>query len=491
MSDAVGILERLKAHRTLGDAPVAELEWLAAHGTLRKFRAGAAVTKKGIPVTVMMILLEGHVAIRVDRGVGAHKIMEWKGGDVSGVLPYSRGAVSPNDGCAEVDTELVEIPRDHFPELIRECPTVTAKLVHVMLDRARIFTSTALRDEKLVSLGRLAAGLAHELNNPASAARRAAALLAGTEEEADAAARQLAAARLTDAQLAAIDAARAACHAREPRAHLSGLERSDREEAIADWLRAHGANASAAGALVETRVELADLDALATVLEGPALDAALRWLAAGSALRSLAGAIEMSAARISEIVQAVKGFTFMDQAPTPEPVDIRRGITDAITMLEAKVRAKAAEVTVAFAEGLPPALAVGAEINQVWMNLLDNALDAIGAEGRIRVSAAREFGHVVVHVVDDGPGIPPEVLARIFEPFFTTKGVGEGTGLGLDIVRRLLQRHEGGIEVESQAGRTDFRVWLPAADATPEELREAPMKRTSAIHRRPGADRTA
>jgi signal transduction histidine kinase len=477
---APSLVDRLLQHRRLGDAPRAELEWLAARGRIRFVKAGEAATQKGVPVLVMMVILEGHLVIRADRGAGAHKLIEWRGGDVSGLLPYSRGAVSPNDGMAEEDSTILEIPREHFPAMIHECPTITAKCVHVMLDRARAFTSSDLRDEKLVSLGKLAAGLAHELNNPASAAVRAARLLSESQVAADDAARRLGAARLDDAQLAALDAVRDACRAIAPGRILSGLERADREEAIGDWLRAHRASDGCAGPLAETPVTIAQLDALAAAIAGPPLDAALRWLASGCAVRSLAGAIEISAARIADIVQAVKGFTYMDQALDTRPVDIRPGIADAITMLAAKVRAKSADIVVDIANDLPKARAVGAELNQVWMNLIDNALDAIAPRGTVRIVARGELGRVVVEVSDNGSGIPPEVLWRIFEPFYTTKGVGKGTGLGLDIVRRLLQRQEGGVEAESALGRTVFRVWLPAADASDSQS-PLPPKRASAV----------
>ena len=160
---------------------------------------------------------------------------------------------------------------------------------------------------------------------------------------------------------------------------------------------------------------------------------------------------------------AVKSFSYMDHTPTPEPVDIRRGIADAFTMLGAKTRAKSVQVSVDLVDNLPRAHAVGAELNQVWLNLIDNALDAVGAGGRVAVTARRELDFVVVQIVDDGPGIPQDIQGRIFDPFFTTKGVGKGTGLGLDIVRRLLQRHDGEIGVESMPGRTEFQVRLPVA----------------------------
>jgi signal transduction histidine kinase len=462
MADAE-LLERLARHRTIGAAPESERAWLAEHGVLQTLAAGEVHIAKGQLSPALHIVLAGHLVIRVDRGAGSHKIFEWRAGDVGGALPYSRGASPPNDIVAEEPTEVLAIAREWLPELTRACPAVTATLVHTMLDRARQFTSGDLRDEKLLSLGRLAAGLAHELNNPASAVVRGARTLVETQAAAEAAARRLGASHLTDAQLEAIDAVHQKCRAQGAPGTRSALERADREDEIAAWLAAHGSTQNLAGPLSETAVTLEDLAALAEAVRGDALDAALQWTAAGCAIRTLASSIETSASRIYELVNAVKGFTYMDQAPTAGPVDVRRGLADTLTMLAAKTRAKSAAVSIRCAPDLPPAQGVGAELNQVWMNLLDNALDAVPEGGRVEVTAGAERGRVLVRITDDGPGIPAAIQDRIFEPFFTTKGVGQGTGLGLDIVRRLLQRHDGQIELTSQPGRTEFRVSLPVS----------------------------
>jgi len=461
-----GLLERLARHRALAGAPEPERAWLAEHGVLESLSVGDVSIRKDEQAHEMHIVLRGHLVIRVDRGAGSHKIFEWRGGDIGGLLPYSRGATPPNDIVAEEPTEMLVVDRRWFPELTRECPTVTATLVHSMLDRARQFTWGDLRDERLLSLGRLAAGLAHELNNPASAAVRSARLLLESQAEAEAAARQLGAAHLTDAQLQAIDRVYGQCREHRPPEGLSALERSDREEVFATWLRANGTSERCAAPLAETGIELAELADLAAQMRGDALDAALKWIAAGCAIRSVGRAIETSASRVHELVDAVKSFTFLGQAPSAGPVDVGRGLTDTLTVLAAKVRARSADVSIRIADDLPPAFGVGGELNQVWMNLLANALDAIDEGGHVEITAVAERGRILVRVVDDGHGVPPELRERIFEPFFTTKPVGQGSGLGLDIVRRLLSSHDGRIELDSRPGRTEFRVSLPVADET-------------------------
>ena len=377
-------------------------------------------------------------------------------------MPYSRVGSPPNDVVAEEPTELLAVAKEMLPEMIRDCPVITATLVHAMVDRARQFTSSELRDEKLISLGKLAAGFAHEVNNPASAAVRNAKLLADGLSAAEGAARQLAAARLSDSQLASIDAVRAMCAVSPAPGALSSVARADHEDATAGWLAGRGVTEEFAVTLADTSVTLAALDTLAANVGGPALDAALRWIGACCLVRALSAEIETAASRIYDLVDAVKRFSYMDHAPRPEPVDIRRGIADTFTMLGAKTRAKSVAVSVDLADDLPRAHAVGAELNQVWMHLIDNALDAVAVGGRVAVTGARELDSVVVQIVDDGPGIPRDIQGRIFDPFFTTKGVGKGTGLGLDIVRRLVQRHDGEIAVESTPGRTEFQVRLPA-----------------------------
>ena len=454
-------MARLAQHRALGAAPAHEHAWLIAHGTIRRLAAGEVYITRGISAKALNVVLAGRLAIRVDRGAGSHKIIEWSAGDVSGLLPFSRGTKPPGDVVAEEATEQLELSCEHFPELIRECPTMTAVMVHAMLDRARQFTSSDLRDEKLVSLGKLAAGLAHELNNPASAVVRGAKLLNESLDASETAARQLGAARLSDQQLATIDEIRAMCLRTAPTSMRTTMGRSDREDEFANWLADHHADERCASVLAETGVTIEAIDTLAATVDPAVLNAAIKWMAAGCNVRTLASDIEAAATRIHDLVASVKGFTYMDHAPTPEPVDIRQGIADTLIMLGAKTREKSVRIELQLPDDLPRANAVGAELNQVWMNLIDNALDAVAVKGCVTVTAARELNRVVVRIIDNGPGIPPEIASRMFEPFFTTKGVGKGTGLGLDIARRILTKQEGEIAVESAPGRTVFEVRLP------------------------------
>jgi signal transduction histidine kinase len=457
------LIDRLVAHRMLGTAPREELLWLATHGTIREVSAGEVVSTKGTPVEGTFIVLSGHVVLHVDRGSGPQKAIEWRGGDVAGLLPYSRLVMPPGNAVALEPTTLLAIPKDQLRAMVLNCYEVTSILVHIMLDRARMFTSGDLLNEKLLSLGKLSAGLAHELNNPAAAIERGASQLEDRLQEAERAARVLGAARLSDAQLAALDAIRAACLGPLQKGVRTPLEEAEREEAIADWLGDRGLDVRLADTLAETAVTLDGLDNVAAAVDGPCLDAALRWAASGFAVRTLASEIQTAAVRISGLVTAIKGFTHMDQAPVAEAVDLGKGLGDTVAVLRAKARAKSAAVTLDVDQALPRARGFVGELNQIWSNLIENALDALGEGGRVDVRVATEGTRLVVRVVDNGSGIPAEIRERIFDPFFTTKPVGQGTGLGLDIVRRLVRHNDGDIEVDSQPGRTEFRVFLPIA----------------------------
>jgi signal transduction histidine kinase len=456
------LVERLAQHRTIGSAPRKELEWLAAHGYEQHYDPGKQVWRKGEPIDALYVVLSGHVAIYVDRGLGPRKVLEWRAGDVTGTLPYSRLAGAPGDTVIVEPVDVLVVDRARFPDLIRECPTITATLVHVMLDRARTFTSSEQIDEKMMSLGRMSAHVAHELNNPASAVARSAKLLTETLAKAEDTSRAIGAARLTPAQFEAIDRVRIGCSAALPSA-LTPIERADREEALTAWLEAHDADPNAAASLVDTGTSVEALDTLASAVQGADLDTAIRWISTGCTLRTLASDIEKAAARVHDLVGAIKRFTFMDQRQMPEAIDLSQGLRDSVALMLHKARRKSIGVTISIDESLPHVCAIGGDLNQIWTNLIDNAIDAAPEAGHVEISARREPKFVVVRVVDDGPGIPPDFRERIFDPFFTTKPVGQGTGLGLETARRLTHRNEGDIDVVSQPGRTEFRVSLPIA----------------------------
>jgi signal transduction histidine kinase len=456
------LLDRLSAHKTLSTAPPHEIAWIAAHCALRRLNPNDVLTSKNGPVEGLHVVLDGHLTIHVDRGAGPRKVMEWRGGDVTGVMPYSRIGSPPGDVKAEEPTEIVTVYRQDLPSLICDCPEVTAILVHVMVDRARTFQRSDLHDDKLMSLGKLAAGLAHEMNNPASAVTRSANALAESLMEFEAASRELGAAGLRPEQIAVAEKIRNASQAEGAPLPLSVIDQAEREESIERWLAGHKVSKGFAESLSNTSIKIDELNELDGVMSGPALSAAIRWLAASCGAWQLASEIHEASSRVSNLVDSIKGFTEMDRSQVAEPVRVEKGLSSTLVVLNAKARNKSIGINKDIESDLPSVMGFGGELNQVWANLIDNALDAAPQGGQVEISAARAGSNVVVRVVDNGSGIPPEVRERIFDPFFTTKAVGQGTGLGLDIVRRLVVRHSGAIEFDSRPGRTEFTVTLPA-----------------------------
>ena len=457
------LVDRLAAHRTIGNAPRHELEWLAAHGELRRYEVGEVPQAKGTHAEHMVVQLSGHVSTYVDRPTGRRFLLETRGGDVTAVLPFSRGGTQIGEVTVLEPVEALFLHRDLFPELIRECPTILESIVHVSIDRVRAMTSSNAQDEKVMSLGRLAAGLAHELNNPASAASRSAKQLVDALAESHRAAEALGALGLTEKQRALIDAVANGALIPATTGVYSALQRADLEEEVIEWLDEHDADHGPAEALADSGVTRESLDALADEFEGDGLNVVLRWIAAEYIARTLAAEVQRATTRIHELVSAVKRFTYVDRAAAPELVDVAQGLTDTVAVLRSKAKGKSVGIELDAPETLPRVMANAGELNQVWANLVENAIDAVDTGGSVSVAAHQDNGEIIVKVIDDGPGVPAEIQGRIFEPFFTTKPIGQGTGLGLDIARRVVQRFDGHIALETRPGRTEFRVVLPAA----------------------------
>jgi signal transduction histidine kinase len=462
------LTERLAAFAAFADIPASQLEWLAEHGTIRRFADGALLygRGRGEDLRGVFVVLSGRFSVRVFSDGVEREVREVKPGEFSGYLPYSRIANPAAHLLADGPTEILSIAEADVREMTRECYDVTAVCVHAMVDRARTFKDHDLHREKMTALGRLSAGLAHELNNPASAMARAADGLDASRGEVAAAAQELGAARLTGARRSALEALDAAA-SQEPVEPRSALGLADREDEFLAWLQRHGLDPDAASALAGSGLAAADLAVASEALDGDALGVAVRYVAAQANARRITRDLVNAATRVHTLVTAVKAHTHMDRAAAPEPVALEPHLADAITLLAAKAAAREITLELSVEPGLPPVRGVVSELNHVWLNLIDNAIDAAPRSGRVTVSATADRGRVVIAVVDDGPGIDEADRGRVFDPFFTTKEVGRGAGLGLDVVQAVVRSHRGSVDVTSRPGHTRFQVVLPVAGAHP------------------------
>jgi signal transduction histidine kinase len=364
---------------------------------------------------------------------------------------------------AETDSRTLRFPTSLFPQLIQKMPELTQRLVGLMSDRIRETTRLEQQRDRLASLGKLSAGLAHELNNPASAAKRATSQLRVILKKIKEASHELGRRDLTAAQKAEIEKLEAS-FIQQNQPPPDALTASDLEEHIDSLLRSHGQNDlwQLAADLARKNVKPETLESLFEALDADTARAALVRIAASVEIANLLNEIESSTTRISDLVLAIKEYTYMDQAPV-QNVDIVKSLETTLTILNYKLKRG---VVVERDYGKVPLLvnSFGSELNQVWTNIIDNAIDAMNGKGQLRVRTYREDSCVVVEIGDNGPGISSQVKPHIFEPFFTTKGVGEGTGLGLDTVQRIVKKHRGTIQVDSKPGDTRFQVRLPLSE---------------------------
>jgi len=444
------------------DLPDDQITWFLSHAQEIRLAAGDTYVRQGDPADSMFVILEGQFQWRGEFG-GETIMLSTKPGDVTGVLPFSRMKQFTVTGRAVTDGRVLKFPVSLFSELVQKMPELTTRLVGLMSDRIRETTRIEQQRDRLASLGKLSAGLAHELNNPASAAKRATSQLRDILKKIRDASLELGRRDLTSVQKAEIEKLEASFM--QPVVPPDALTVSDLEDKIDSLLRSHGQNDlwQLAADLARRNIKPEVLESLFANLDGDTARAALVRIAASVEVASLLHEIESSTSRISDLVGAIKEYTHMDQAPV-QNVDIVKSLETTLTIMNHKLKQG---VAVQRDYQRVPLLvnSFGSELNQVWTNIIDNAIDAMHGKGELRVRTYRDDRCAVVEIGDSGPGISREVQPHIFEPFFTTKGVGEGTGLGLDTVQRIVKKHRGNIQVSSKPGDTRFQVWLPLAEA--------------------------
>jgi signal transduction histidine kinase len=456
-------LELLRQSPVFSDLPEDQINWFLSQSREVQLKAGGVYARQGDPAEAMFVLLEGEFQWRGEFS-GETFIRDLKAGEVTGILPFSRMKTYMLSGRAVSDGRVLRFPASLFAQLVQKMPELATRLVGLMSDRIRETTRFEQQRDRLAALGKLSAGLAHELNNPASAAKRASSQLRDLLKRIRDASHELGRRDLTAAQKAEIEKLESSLMQMDGQPP-DPLTTSDLEDQIDSLLRSHGQNDlwQLAAELARRNFKPETLENLFATLDAETVRAALVRISASVEIAGLLNEIESSTGRISDLVKAIKEYTFMDQSPV-QNVDIVKTLENTLTILNHKLK-KGVSVQRDYQRVPLLVNSFGSELSQVWTNIIDNAIDAMGGKGDLRVRTYRQDECVVVEIGDNGPGIPPEVQPRIFEPFFTTKGVGEGTGLGLDTVQRIIKKHRGTIQVHSQPGDTRFQVWLPLANS--------------------------
>src|SRR5258705_8927540 len=460
-------VEALRRVGVFADLPEDQLKWFAENAQDERYAAGDILFRKGDPPDWMAVFLEGEMhAYRDDNAHDGYVYISRAGdpaSEVTGVLPFSRMTEFTVTGRAVTASRILRFPVRLFPELLQRMPTLAKRLVGIMSDRVREMTTVDQQQDKLMALGKLSAGLAHELNNPAAGATRAANDLIATLAELRATDLRLCEHDMTTEQYDAIRVfENSAIEHSTTATQLNSLDQSDREDLVATWLEEHGIEEpwKLSGNLVEAGIDEAALEQLFGEIKGSAFGDVLARVNAQLAAAKLASEIKAGTSRISDLVAAIKEYSYMDQASVQE-VDVHKALESTLLILKYKLRKKSIVLTRDYADSLPLIKAYGSELNQVWTNLIVNAIEAMQEGGTMKVRTKNDPTDILVEIRDNGAGIPEDLKSHIFEPFFTTKPVGEGTGLGLDTVSRIVRKHRANVRFESKPGDTCFQVRLP------------------------------
>jgi signal transduction histidine kinase len=463
------IMAALEKVVPLQGLPAEDREWLARHGQEIRAKAGDVVFEEGQPAENLMLILKGEVHVRRSR-TGPMALFIGRSGQMTGLLPFSRMTSYGGQGFAASDVWAILYHKSMFPEMLAAIPSFGQRVISTLLDRVREVTRIEQQSEKLTALGKLAGNLAHELNNPSSAAQRAAGGIL-TELQAVSDGRyRLVALCLKETQVLAIQNWEREVRARtQTNLPEDQVQVAAREDSITRWIEQRGFNDAwqIAPELAELGVEASDLDPLVDFLDQDAIQVVLEQFASALRAEHYAQAMLSSTSRIFDLISAIKTYSYMDRAPILE-VDVPAGLDATIQMLQSRMGK--INVVREYEADLPTISAYGSELNQVWTVLIENAIDALAKvdrskspeqKGCLRVVCKQEADMILVEVWNDGPDIPKDLQDRIFEPFFTTKAPGHGLGLGLDNAMRIVRKHRGHLGVLSENGATCFRVRLP------------------------------
>jgi signal transduction histidine kinase len=461
-SETIRLKAELRAVSALAGLPDEVFVWLTENGKETQLSPNEVFLHESEVADRLVIVLEGELHGRIEGPERDGQVYVLQRGAISGKLPFSRMTHYMVTIRAVVPSRIYWLETKYFPELIRSFPALLQRLVEVMSDRVREVTQMDERHDKLMALGKLSAGLAHELNNPAAAARRAAQHLGERLQTLNSLCLTLSHQTLTAEQISFLtEFQQGALNCLTAAPALDPLAESECEEEISDWLETHQITDGwkLAPTFVRAGLHKKELDSLAECMQSQPLNQALQWLEATWSSQELVKEIEHSMERISDLVRAIKEYSYMDRTDLQE-VDVHHGLENTLIILGHKLK-RGVTVIREYADNLPHISAYGGALNQIWTNLIVNAIEAMNGKGKLWIRTSLKPDHILVEIADDGPGIPTDIQGRIFEPFFTTKPQGEGTGLGLDTVYRIVRKHQGTVRFQSKPGDTCFQVRLP------------------------------
>jgi signal transduction histidine kinase len=460
-------IEDLKRVVALNDLPDEHLQWILDHSEYTEFEDGTQIKKTGDEADVMIIVIEGKVSFYFDYHGRLVYYFYYANdqltGGVGGLFPYSRMKVYPGCSFAVGHLRCLKLHKNFFAELEQLNPEFIQQLIGYMTERAKLVATTQSHHEKVNALGQLAAGIAHELNNPAAAINRIASELSKRLTRNYVLIQNLVKCGITPEQVQLIDTwVEKKKSGNNQKSKRSALQRMEYEDDLADWLEKNGVTGrEVAETLAESDFSIDELENIHNELGQDQFKAGLPWMENLMTLYKMVKDLDDASTRISHLVGAIKSHVQMDRGSDLQSTNIHQDIENTLTLLGFKIREKNIKVNKIFCNGLPVIPAYVGELNQVWTNLIDNAIFALAPGGELTIETFCDPKTISVRIMDNGPGIPEEILSRIFDPFFTTKKVGEGTGIGLDIVNRVVKHHQGEIKVSSAPGRTEFTVILP------------------------------
>jgi signal transduction histidine kinase len=465
-------IDELKNVVALNDLPEEHLQWILDHCQYGEYPDGTMIMKFGAPATRMFFILEGSIAFYMD--VNGRQVYyftfgnEKATGGVSGLMPYSRMKTSPGYAYAVGTVRVLAMDKEHFPALEKLNPELIQRLIGYMTERARSFATIQLQHEKVNALGKLSAGIAHELNNPAAAINRTSGELSRRLKLNISFTEKLLAGGISAQHIQRIcELVNKKEKEKQSNTKPSAMQRLEKEDALADWLEKNGLadNREIAETFAEAGFSDEELESIRNDSGKEQLVPLLHWLENLVSSQRIIKDLEEASTRISTLVSAIKSHVHMDRTNELQPTNIHKDIDNTITLLGYKLREKNITLKKSFCKDLVDIPAYIGELNQVWTNLIDNAIYAVDKNGELTIETSCDSKNVKVKIIDSGSGIPKEIISKIFDPFFTTKKMGEGTGIGLDTVNRIVKHHNGEIKVDSVPGRTEFSVCIPVVAA--------------------------